>query len=73
MLSSYINNSMILFNFQSGSIVNETLSKNIELLHTTDDNGKAFQKALAEFQEEVIINCRSGRELDIVFLFLPNF
>ncbi|KAI5282835.1 Tetraspanin-8 [Manis pentadactyla] len=40
------------FKPQSGSIVNETLSKNIELLHTTDDNGKAFQKALAEFQEE---------------------
>ncbi|KAK2489180.1 hypothetical protein MC885_008987 [Smutsia gigantea] len=37
---------------QSVSILNETLYKNVELLHTTEENGKAFQKALAEFQEE---------------------
>ncbi|KAL2776027.1 tetraspanin-8 [Daubentonia madagascariensis] len=40
------------FKSESDRILNETLYENVKLLSATDDNGKAFQKVLAEFQEE---------------------
>lgn len=49
-----MNNLTMLFNFQSERILNETLYENVKLLEAADNDAKAFQKALAEFQEEVI-------------------
>ncbi|XP_012497480.1 PREDICTED: tetraspanin-8 [Propithecus coquereli] len=40
------------FKSQYEHILNETLYENVKYLSSTDDNAKAFQQALAEFQEE---------------------
>lgn len=42
----------VAFRSKCENVLNETLYKNVELLNGTDSNAKAFQKALAEFQEE---------------------
>ncbi|XP_003989091.1 tetraspanin-8 [Felis catus] len=40
------------FKSESERILNETLYENVKLLEAADNDAKAFQKALAEFQEE---------------------
>ncbi|KAM8942873.1 tetraspanin-8 [Lycaon pictus] len=40
------------FKSESEHILNETLHENIKLLSAADENAKAFQKALTEFQNE---------------------
>ncbi|XP_039079592.1 tetraspanin-8 [Hyaena hyaena] len=40
------------FKSESERVLNETLYENIKLLSAADNDAKAFQKALAEFQEE---------------------
>ncbi|XP_053441525.1 tetraspanin-8 [Nycticebus coucang] len=40
------------FKTESDHLLNETLYENVKLLSATDENAKAFQQALAEFQEE---------------------
>ena len=72
MLPSGMNNLTILFNFQTERALNETLQTNVHLLSATNENGKLFQKAFSEIQEEVIRICKLSEELDIV-LCLLNF
>lgn len=64
-LPSGMNNLTMLFNFQSERILNETLHENIKLLSAADENAKAFQKALTEFQNEVIRIYRPFGELGV--------
>ncbi|XP_058413420.1 tetraspanin-8 [Diceros bicornis minor] len=40
------------FKSQTERVLNETLYENVKLLSTADENGKAFQTALSEFQKE---------------------
>uniref|UniRef100_A0A8C8YVJ3 Tetraspanin n=1 Tax=Prolemur simus TaxID=1328070 RepID=A0A8C8YVJ3_PROSS len=40
------------FKSEYDRVLNETLYENVKYLSATDDNAKAFQQALAEFQEE---------------------
>lgn len=56
------------FNFQSDRLLNETLSKNVQLLKETDGKAKSFQEALNKYQKEVIRSPRSFGELDTVLL-----
>ncbi|VFV42659.1 tetraspanin-8-like [Lynx pardinus] len=44
------------FKSESERILNETLYENVKLLEAADNDAKAFQKALAEFQEEPCIS-----------------
>ena len=72
MLPFGMNNLTILLNFQIEHAMNESLPGNLNLLTSTDEKGKTFQKALFKKQDKVIRICTLFRELDII-LYLLNF